>query len=119
MSRAAYLTDVQWWGEHHDHRPQVEVAIADACKMNSRGHRIMDRDLSLIACKRQASAPVRIMLVQRSPAARSGRRVRGSCRARQLLPPASLLHNAACPHCPPVAAPTLRLAPVIASRRIG
>ena len=43
-----------------------------------------------------ASARLRIVLDQPSPAARPGSRgVRGSCGARPLRPPASLLHNAA------------------------
>ena len=47
-----------------------------------------------------ASARLRIVLDQPSPAARPGRRVRGSCGARPLRPPASLLHNAALPSVP-------------------
>ena len=42
-----------------------------------------------------ASARWRIVLDQPSPAARPGRRVHGSCGARPLRPPATLLHNAA------------------------
>ncbi len=48
-----------------------------------------------------ASARWRIVLDQPSPAARPGcRGVRGSCGARPLRPPASLLHNAALPSVP-------------------
>ncbi len=47
-----------------------------------------------------ASARWRIVLDQPSPAARPGRRVRGSCDTRPLRPPASLLHNAALPSVP-------------------
>jgi hypothetical protein len=47
-----------------------------------------------------ASARWRIVLDQPSPAARPGCRVRGSCGARPLRPPASLLHNAALPSVP-------------------
>ena len=47
-----------------------------------------------------ASARWRIVLDQPSPAARLGRRVRGSCGARPRRPPASLLHNAALPSVP-------------------
>lgn len=46
-------------------------------------------------CADMASARWRIVLDQPSPAARPGRRVRGSCGTRPLRPPASLLHNAA------------------------
>ena len=51
-------------------------------------------------CADIASARWRIVLDQPSPAARPGRRVRGSCGARPLRPPASLLHNAALPSVP-------------------
>ena len=48
-----------------------------------------------------ASARLRIVLDQPSPAARPGRSaVRGSCGTRPLRPPASLLHNAALPSVP-------------------
>jgi len=47
-----------------------------------------------------ASARWRIVLDQPSPVARPSRRVRGSCGARPLRPPASLLHNAALPSVP-------------------
>ena len=48
-----------------------------------------------------ASARLRIVLDQPSPAARPrSRGVRGSCGARPLRPPASLLHNAALPSVP-------------------
>ncbi len=48
-----------------------------------------------------ASARLRIVLDQPSPAARPGcRGVRGSCGTRPLRPPASLLHNAALPSVP-------------------
>lgn len=47
-----------------------------------------------------ASARLRIVLDQPSPAARPSRCVRGSCGARPLRPPASLLHNAALPSVP-------------------
>ena len=47
-----------------------------------------------------ASARWRIVLDQPSPAAWPGHRVRGSCGARPLRPPASLLHNAALPSVP-------------------
>ena len=51
---------------------------------------------------------------------RLSRGVRGSCGARPLRPPASLLHNAALPlSSPPVAALKLRLVPVTASRPSG
>lgn len=51
-------------------------------------------------CADMTSARLRIVLDQPSPAARPGRRVRGSCGARPLRPPASLLHNAALPSVP-------------------
>jgi hypothetical protein len=51
-------------------------------------------------CADMASARWRIVLDQPSPAARPGRRVRGSCGTRPLRPPASLLHNAALPSVP-------------------
>ena len=44
-----------------------------------------------------ASARLRIVLDQQSPAVRPGLRVRGSCGARPQRPPASPLHNAAVP----------------------
>jgi hypothetical protein len=51
-------------------------------------------------CADMVSARWRIVLDQPSPAARPGRHVRGSCGARPLRPPASLLHNAALPSVP-------------------
>ena len=51
-------------------------------------------------CADMTSARWRIVLDQPSPAARPGRCVRGSCGARPLRPPASLLHNAALPSVP-------------------
>ena len=47
-----------------------------------------------------ASARLRIVLDQQSPAVRPGLRVRGSCGARPQRPPASPLHNAALPAVP-------------------
>ena len=52
-----------------------------------------------------ASARLRIVLDQQSPALRPGLRVRDSCGARPQRPPASPLHNAALP-----AVPTIRCA---------
>ncbi len=52
-------------------------------------------------CADMASARLRIVLDQPSPAARPGcRGVRGGCGARPLRPPASLLHKAALPSVP-------------------
>ena len=63
-----------------------------------------------------ASARLRIVLDQPSPAARPGRRVNGSCGARPQRPPASPLHNAAL-----LAVPTIRCAkaPLGAGHRLA
>ena len=65
---------------------------------------------------RMASARLRIVLDQQSPAVRPGRRVRGSCGAGPQRPPASPLHNAVLP-----AVPTIRCAeaPLGAGHRLA